>query len=285
MVPIAFRSLGSGPDLLLIAGQDGSLSWWDSALLRTCRRHYRVTVFDLPGVGYSGAATAPSFSLGWLADMTAGFALAAGLFSPGRARLGTRRRYCVCSLAERHPGLASSLVLVDTSAGGAGAPQPSRSVARLMALPGATPGGPGEASLSENQRRVARARPMGEQPLGHTRLADRRRHHRGGHTPAAIWRASPLTRELSRVTIPVLVVSGNDDLVFPPGTCPLLEGELRHAVLLTLVIRAMERFCKTSRLSSWPSRDSPAELRAGLCPADGAGPPTCPLVRPACVAG
>ena len=51
---------------------------------------------------------------------------------------------------------------------------------------------------------------------------------------AAFWRASPLTPELSQVTIPVLVVSGSDDLVFPPGNAPLLEGELRHARLVTL---------------------------------------------------
>ena len=232
MVPIAFRSLGSGPDLLLIAGQDGSLSWWDSALLTDLSRHYRVTVFDLPGVGYSGAATA-SFSLGWLADMTAGFALAAGLSHPVVLGWGLGGEIAL-SLAERHPGLASSLVLVDTSAGGAAAPQPSRSVARLLALPGATP--------------VALARLLFREPAPgwssrglwvNSLLATPDWLTAGAITAearlqAAFWRASPLTPELSRVTIPVLVVSGSDDLVFPPGNAPLLEGELRHARLVTL---------------------------------------------------
>ena len=78
MVPIAYRSFGSGPDLLLVSGQDGTLSWWGQSLLSDLSGHYRVTVFDLPGVGYSGRATAP-LSLSWLADMTAGFALTVGL--------------------------------------------------------------------------------------------------------------------------------------------------------------------------------------------------------------
>ena len=31
MVPIAYQTFGSGPDLLLISGQDGTMSWWDPA--------------------------------------------------------------------------------------------------------------------------------------------------------------------------------------------------------------------------------------------------------------
>ena len=65
MVPIAYQSFGSGPDLLLIVGQDGTLSWWDPALLKDLSSHYSVTVFDLPAAGYSGAATRPPRSRGW----------------------------------------------------------------------------------------------------------------------------------------------------------------------------------------------------------------------------
>ena len=51
MVPIAYQTLGSGPDLLLIAGQDATMSWWDPSLLSDLSSHFRVTLFDLPGAG------------------------------------------------------------------------------------------------------------------------------------------------------------------------------------------------------------------------------------------
>jgi pimeloyl-ACP methyl ester carboxylesterase len=115
MVPIAYERFGSGPDILLVPGQDGALSWWDPALLSDLSSHYTVTVFDLPGAGYSGPATAP-LSLGWLADMTAGLVLTLGLSDPTVLGWGLGGQIAM-SLAERHPGIASSLVLVDTSVG------------------------------------------------------------------------------------------------------------------------------------------------------------------------
>jgi pimeloyl-ACP methyl ester carboxylesterase len=48
---------------------------------------------------------------------------------------------------------------------------------------------------------------------------------------AAIWKRSPLTAGLSRVTIPALVVSGTNDVVFPPENAYLLDSELPHVKL------------------------------------------------------
>ena len=112
MVPVAYQTFGSGPDLLLISGQDGTMSWWDPALLSDLSSHYTVTVFDLPGAGYSGPVTRP-LSLPWLADMTAGFALTIGLSDPIVLGWGLGGEIAL-SLAERHPEIASLLVLVDT---------------------------------------------------------------------------------------------------------------------------------------------------------------------------
>ena len=38
IVLIAYRSFGTGPDLLLIEGQDGTLSWWGRPLLASSAR-------------------------------------------------------------------------------------------------------------------------------------------------------------------------------------------------------------------------------------------------------
>jgi len=232
MVPIAFSQFGSGPDLLLIPGQDGTLSWWDPVLLTDLSRHYRVTMFDLPGVGYSGAATS-SFSLGWLADMTAGFALSIGLTHPVVLGWGLGGEIAL-SLAERHPGFASSLVLVDTSAGGEGAAEPSKGVTRLLALPGATPVALSRllfprTSLGLRERVLWQKSLYEGTPDWLTAPACRAE----ARLQAAIWKSSSLIAGLASLTVKALVISGADDIVFPPGDALLLAGELPRSTLVT----------------------------------------------------
>ena len=53
-VPIRVLQEGSGPDVLLIHGSPGSLEDWEP-IRRALKRHARVTSFDRPDNGYSGA--------------------------------------------------------------------------------------------------------------------------------------------------------------------------------------------------------------------------------------
>jgi pimeloyl-ACP methyl ester carboxylesterase len=233
MVPIAYERFGSGPDILLVPGQDGALSWWDPALLSDLSSHYTVTVFDLPGAGYSGPATAP-LSLGWLADMTAGLVLTLGLSDPTVLGWGLGGQIAM-SLAERHPGIASSLVLVDTSVGGAGTPQPAPRVVRLLAMPGATPLDlsallfpPTAAGLKE--RILWQASVFAGTTDWLTLAAVKAE----AALQAVVWQKSDLAAGLSKVTIPALVISGADDVVFPRANANLLAVQLLHSTLLVL---------------------------------------------------
>jgi len=228
MVPIAYRSFGSGPDLLLISGQDGTLSWWGQTLLSDLSGHYRVTVFDLPGAGYSASPTAP-LSVAWLADMTAGFALTVGLSDPTVLGWGLGGQVAL-SLAERHPGFASSLVLVDTSAGGPKAVEPSVDVARLLAEPAATPIAlsavlfpPTAAGLLD---RTAWASSLFSAPPDWMTAKAVKAE---SALQAAAWKARSVSARLSRITIPALVITGADDVVFPPVNASRLAAALPHA--------------------------------------------------------
>jgi pimeloyl-ACP methyl ester carboxylesterase len=233
MVPIAYQSFGSGPDLLLIAGQDGTMSWWDPTLLSDLSSHYTVTIFDLPGTGYSGPARSP-LSLPWLADMTAGLALTIGLNDPVVLGWGLGGEIAL-SLAERHSEIASSLVLVDTSAAGAGAWRPTPEVVRLLATPGVTPSQlsrllfpPTTTGLRDRvqwQNDLFSGTP--DWPTATTVKAE-------AALQAAIWKSTMLLRYLPRVKVPTLVVSGADDVVFPSGNASELVSELRHALLVVL---------------------------------------------------
>jgi len=230
MVPIAYRTFGSGPDLLLVPGQDASMSWWEETLLADLAKHYRVTVFDLPGAGYSGAPTAP-LSLAWLADMTAGLVLTIGLTHPVVLGWGLGGEIAL-SLAERHPKLASSLVLVDTSGGGAVAPQPGRGVAGLLAQPGTTPFALSTLLFPATDAGLVN-RVLWQNNLfaGTPDWLTASAIKAEAALQAATWENSPVTAGLLGVTSPVLVVSGTDDIVFPPENADLLAGELPHVTL------------------------------------------------------
>lgn len=233
MVPIAYRSFGSGPDLLLVAGQDGTLSWWGPTLLFDLSTYYHVTVFDLPGVGYSGAATT-RLSLAWLADMTAGFALTIGLSEPIILGWGLGGEIAL-SLAERHPAFASSLILVDTAAGGDGSIQPAASVVRTLGQPGVTPVALSALLFPDT------AAGLLERPLWQSSLFTGDRDwltvpavKAQAALQAEVWKTSSLAPGLPDVTIPALVVAGADDVVFPPANAAELGVELPDATSVIL---------------------------------------------------
>jgi pimeloyl-ACP methyl ester carboxylesterase len=233
MVPIAYRSFGSGPDLLLISGQDATLSWWDPALLSDLATHYRVTVFDLPSVGYSGAATAP-LTIAWLADITAGFAQTIGLSDPTVLGWGMGGEVAL-AMAERHRGLVGSLVLVDTSAGGPGALKPSTSIVSLLASPRATPQALSTllfpaTSVGLVERTIWEADLFAGTPDWMTA----RDVAWQAALQASLWKHPSLVTGLKDVTIPALVLSGADDVVFPVQDASVLAGELPHGSLVIL---------------------------------------------------
>jgi 3-oxoadipate enol-lactonase len=201
-------------------------------LLSDLSGHYRVTVFDLPGVGYSGVATS-RVTLAWLADMVAGFSLTVGLEDPVVLGWGLGGQIAL-SLVERHPGLASALVLVDTAAGGADADLPSRGVVRLLSEPAATPltlstvlFPPTVAGLAE---RLSWPDSLFEGPPDWMTAQSVEAE---ASLQATIWRTASLRAELARMTTPALVVCGADDVVFPPLNSSRLASEIPHATLVS----------------------------------------------------
>ena len=166
--------------------------------------------------------------------MTAGFALTVGLSHPVVLGWGLGGEIAL-SLAERHPTLASSLVLVDTSAGGPGSAPPSREVERLLGLAGVTPTELAKLLFPETKAGLQeRALWPSSLLAGTTDWLTSLSIDAEAKLQAGFWKKSPLTRALGQVAIPALVVSGTDDIVFPPKDADLLAGELAHATPLTL---------------------------------------------------
>jgi hypothetical protein len=48
---IAYRTIGSGPPLVLITGYSATMESWDRRFIEGLAQHYRVVIFDNAGVG------------------------------------------------------------------------------------------------------------------------------------------------------------------------------------------------------------------------------------------
>ena len=226
---IGFRQFGSGPDLLLITGEHGSLTSWDPQLLLELGSSYRVTVLDLPGIGYSEpsphAETVPS-----LADLTAGLIWSLGLSQPTVLGWGFGGEIAM-SLVERHPGLVWRLVLADTTAGGPRSFRPAAAVSRLLASPSATMP---EISRLFFPATASAARVSWLDDLGQITPDDVTAPavEAQGALVAKTYRDSVVAHDLGRIGIPTLIFAGSNDAIMPLANARELARRIAHARLI-----------------------------------------------------
>lgn len=230
-VHIAFRRFGTGPDLLLIMGQHGTMTWWDPQLLTDLATQFRVTVFDLPGVGYSQALHSPP-TVGSYADATAGLIDALGLDEPVVLGWGLGGQVAL-SLVERHPNLVSRLVIVDSGVTSRGGTIESRAATRLLAQPTVTTAELSQlffpvTSDSDRKGWLARIAELPPDDIVATAIA--------GEAKAEADEAarSDVAALLPAVGVTVLVVVGADDSLFPKAESAALVAGLPAAKLLVL---------------------------------------------------
>ncbi len=111
-VSIAYQQMGEGPDLVLVHGLAASRAFWFLHYAVPLSRHFRVTLFDLRGHGYSGVpasgydAVTMSRDLAALLDhLDISSCVLAGHSYGGGVAL---------EYAGRHPQRVSQLVIMDT---------------------------------------------------------------------------------------------------------------------------------------------------------------------------
>lgn len=223
-VEVAYREVGTGPDLVLVAGEHASMSSWDPQVVQALSQHYTVVMFDLPSTGYSAPDPAVR-SVEGVADVTAGLVYALGLTDATILGWGLGSQVAL-SLAERHPGLVGRLVLVEATAGGPGAVRPAAAVASLLADPSATPAELVALELASPQARAALLARMGAYaPDDLTTAAIRYE----AALEASSYADPSVAAGLASITAPALVVAGKLDEVVPPANAAVLMAHLRHA--------------------------------------------------------
>lgn len=121
---VAYRTVGSGPPLVLITGYGGTMQDWDRRFVDALARHRRVVVLDNAGIGRTQAPPGPP-TIDAMADQTAALV---GALHLGRADvLGWSTGGMIAqALAVRHPTQVRRLVLCASFPGDGTAVPPSR---------------------------------------------------------------------------------------------------------------------------------------------------------------
>lgn len=222
---IAYRATGSGPALLLLAGQANDHRWWDG-VRGDFEPHFRVITFDYRGVGDSDSPE-NGYSTPGFADDAVSVLDAEGV---GSAHVyGTSMGGRVAQwIAVNHPERVRGLVLGCTTPGGRNAHVRSEEVLHAFTQP--DPAVARAALIDfmytpEGQRNhVGPYRVLGAR--GMTGAA-RRAHLRASNRHDA-WDALP------RITAPTLIVHGTDDPMAPVANAYLLHELIPNSELLVL---------------------------------------------------
>ncbi|NJQ08605.1 alpha/beta fold hydrolase [Streptomyces lonarensis] len=224
-VRLAWQSEGSGPPLVLLAGQSNTHAWWDGVRADFSTRHRTVTL-DWRGTGDSDKPDEPYSTRGFAEDVVAVMD-DAGI---DRADVyGTSMGGRVAQwLAARHPDRVGRLVLGCTSPGGPHAAERDAEVRGSLA--DADPRRVRAALIALMYSPEWTARHDGPyRTLGDPRMpAHARRRHLAASNRHDAWDALP------GITAPTLVVHGTADRFNPASNAPLLAARIPDARVLLI---------------------------------------------------
>ncbi len=226
-VRLGYRQFGQGPDLLVISGFASPMSLWGTELPRLLARHFRVTMFDNRGIGYSSDDTTQPETIPLLAKDAAGLVRALHLVRP--TVLGwSMGGQIALTLAVEHPGVASRLVVSGADFGSARAVQPTAAVEAELTSPSTTPEQflallfPPNATAAEQSFELQ----LGQVPQEPTPVAGIIRQ---SEAEGAWYSFDGTYRGLPRVKIPVAVTNGTLDVINPPANAALVARRLPAA--------------------------------------------------------
>ena len=129
-ISVGYRTIGSGPPLVLITGYAATLYVWDPGLLTRLAEHRRVIVFDNRGVLTTSRGRG-RLTIQRMADDTQGLIRALG-YRRADVLGWSMGGYIAQELALRHPRRVRRLVLAATDPGSSRAIQPKSPPARRV---------------------------------------------------------------------------------------------------------------------------------------------------------
>jgi pimeloyl-ACP methyl ester carboxylesterase len=220
---VAYRTIGSGPALVLITGFSGTMDNWDPRFVDALAQHSRVVTFDNAGVGPTAALPMP-LSIDAMASQTSALISALGLGRPDV--LGWSMGSMIAqALAVLHPDQVNHLVLCASWPGNGQAVAPSQQTL--------------------NADTTGDLFPANQTSAQNTYLASISSYPAVPAVPAAIaaaqehaidqWWAGrdPAGMKDATITVPTLITDGTADLLDPVANSHTLAS-LIHGARLTL---------------------------------------------------
>ncbi|WP_433890089.1 alpha/beta fold hydrolase [Streptomyces sp. CA-111067] len=229
-ITIGYRQFGSGPELVMVMGDTGTMSDWTVDLLSLIGRHYHVTIFDNRGVGYTTDDTSVPDTIPLMADDTVGLIKALGLRHP--ALLGWSMGGEIgLTVAALHPGAISALVSTGGDLGGSHAVNTPPAIAKELNSPKTT--GPQMMDLlfpaDATAARTAYIAQLGLIPPEKVSDETLLRQYQAGQAYESFedtWNKLPTS------TIPMLITNGSLDKITPPANAAVITHRAKHAQLV-----------------------------------------------------
>jgi pimeloyl-ACP methyl ester carboxylesterase len=245
---IGYRQFGSGPPLLLIAGQSSSMVEWGPFLPRRLSRHFRVTIFDNRGVGYSSDQPARPLTIELMADDSAHLLDVLGIDKAMVVGWSTGGEIAL-SMAVRHSNKVRALVLSGATAGGPTAVQPSaRAEAAFRSRDSSGLTGLLGSLFPASARPAALAYFAGLLTIPPEKVS----HQisiRQEQAEIRFARTNDTYDALPRIQLPALVTNGALDQLVPPANARLIAARIPHARLVIfagaahmMMFQDMDRF-------------------------------------------
>jgi pimeloyl-ACP methyl ester carboxylesterase len=230
-ITMGYRQFGSGPPLLLIAGEDSSMIEWGPLLPARLSEHFRVTIFDNRGVGYSSDQPDRALTIDLMADDTARLLDVLGIRRATVVGWSTGGEIGL-ALAVRHPNEIGALVLSGATAGGPTATQPSAKIEAAFGSRGPFALSALLGSLFPASARAAAFTYLAGLLALPPETIGRRIARRQEQAEIRFARTNEVYDALPRISIPVLVTNGGLDELVPPANARLIASRIPHSRLV-----------------------------------------------------
>ena len=229
-IRVGYRQFGLGPNLVMVTGETAPMSLWTLDLLGRLGRHFRVTIFDNRGVGYSTDDLSVPISVPLMAKDTVGLIRALGLGKP--ILLGWSMGGEIgLTIAARYPGVLGRLVTTGADPGGTHAVQSSPAIAHELSDPNITSTQLLDLIFPPSASQ-AKAAFVSQYLLVPQESVSSGTIVRQGKAEAAFARYEGTWDRLAGVSIPVLVTNGALDVVNPPANARVIAGRVKGAKMV-----------------------------------------------------
>ena len=225
---VAYRTVGSGPPLVMITGYTGTMEGWDRSFIDALAQHYRAVIFDNAGIGQTQALPAP-LTIDAMANQTSALITALGLGRPDI--LGWSMGSMIAqALAVLHPDQVRRLVLCASYPGNGTATRPSQQAIHAL-------------TNGSTQQVMADLFPVGQAAAQNTYLASISSYPAAPGAPASTvtaqghavdqWWAGldPVGQQAAKITAPTLIADGTADRLDPLANSHALAGLIPRAKL------------------------------------------------------